>query len=277
MNIETANRLYQYRKKSNFSQEELAHKIGVSRQAVSKWERAEASPDTDNLILLAKIYGVTLDALLMESPEDKPSTEASSPDDADAGNFAEDNGSDSAEESFDNSEKTRVSFKNGIHVHDDNDNVDISFRGIHVDTRDGTKVSIDKNGVFVDENGQTKVFTDENGHIIGNKEVMRESKKGKNIWMKLPVPFIIIIAFFVLGFLGWWHPAWMLFLFIPIYYTTVEAIIKRNANIFCYPILAVIIYLGLGFSPIHLWYTGWVIFLTIPIYYWVVSMFKHNK
>lgn len=64
MNIETANRLLQYRKKHNLSQEELANKIGVSRQAVSKWERAEASPDTDNLILLAEIYGVSLDELL---------------------------------------------------------------------------------------------------------------------------------------------------------------------------------------------------------------------
>ena len=64
MNIETANRLLQYRKKMNLSQEELAARIGVSRQAVSKWERAEASPDTDNLILLADIYGVSLDELL---------------------------------------------------------------------------------------------------------------------------------------------------------------------------------------------------------------------
>ena len=64
MNIETANRLLQYRKKMNLSQEELASRIGVSRQAVSKWERAEASPDTDNLILLADIYGVSLDELL---------------------------------------------------------------------------------------------------------------------------------------------------------------------------------------------------------------------
>ena len=51
-------------KKMNLSQEELASRIGVSRQAVSKWERAEASPDTDNLILLADIYGVSLDELL---------------------------------------------------------------------------------------------------------------------------------------------------------------------------------------------------------------------
>ena len=69
MNIETANRLFQYRKKHNLSQEELAEKIGVSRQAISKWERAEASPDTDNLIILAKIYGVTLDELLQGESE----------------------------------------------------------------------------------------------------------------------------------------------------------------------------------------------------------------
>ena len=55
MNIETANRLFQYRKKSHLSQEELAEKIGVSRQAISKWERGDASPDTDNSLRLAKI------------------------------------------------------------------------------------------------------------------------------------------------------------------------------------------------------------------------------
>ncbi len=64
MNIQTANRLVALRKERGFSQEELASKIGVSRQAVSKWERAEASPDTDNLILLARLYQVSLDELL---------------------------------------------------------------------------------------------------------------------------------------------------------------------------------------------------------------------
>lgn len=50
MNIEIANRLVSLRKANHLSQEELAAKIGISRQAVSKWERAEACPDTDNLI-----------------------------------------------------------------------------------------------------------------------------------------------------------------------------------------------------------------------------------
>lgn len=79
MNIETANRLLQYRKKMNLSQEELASRIGVSRQAVSKWERAEASPDTDNLILLADIYGVSLDELLKGEKETESETQSEEP------------------------------------------------------------------------------------------------------------------------------------------------------------------------------------------------------
>ena len=71
MTLETANRLYELRKKHNLSQEELAEKLGVSRQAVSKWERSEASPDTDNIIALAKIYGLTLDELIYGEKEEK--------------------------------------------------------------------------------------------------------------------------------------------------------------------------------------------------------------
>ncbi|MDR1629955.1 MAG: helix-turn-helix domain-containing protein [Oscillospiraceae bacterium] len=71
MNIEIANQLLQLRKKHGFSQEQLAEKLGISRQAVSKWERAEASPDTDNLVSLAKIYQVSLDELLLLVPVDK--------------------------------------------------------------------------------------------------------------------------------------------------------------------------------------------------------------
>lgn len=52
------------RKHAGYTQESLAEKLGVSRQAVSKWERSESSPDTDNLIALAQLYGVSLDELL---------------------------------------------------------------------------------------------------------------------------------------------------------------------------------------------------------------------
>lgn len=68
MNLQNANRIAQMRRQRGLSQEALADKLGVSRQAVSKWERGEASPDTDNLIMLAQLYGVSLDELLDHKP-----------------------------------------------------------------------------------------------------------------------------------------------------------------------------------------------------------------
>jgi transcriptional regulator with XRE-family HTH domain len=59
-----ANRLQRLRTKHGLSQEELAGKIGISRQAVSKWERGESSPDTDNLLALATVYDLTIDEML---------------------------------------------------------------------------------------------------------------------------------------------------------------------------------------------------------------------
>ena len=80
MNIEIANRLVQMRKKNNLSQEELAAKLGISRQAVSKWERAESSPDTDNLIMLARLYNISLDDLLKTEGPVEPESHTSTGD-----------------------------------------------------------------------------------------------------------------------------------------------------------------------------------------------------
>lgn len=65
MNLTIANRLVELRQAHGLSQEAVAASLGVSRQAVSKWERAESSPDTDNLIALADLYHISLDALLL--------------------------------------------------------------------------------------------------------------------------------------------------------------------------------------------------------------------
>ena len=64
LDIKLANRLVELRKQNKLSQEALAEKLGLSRQSISKWERAEASPDTDNLMALAEVYGMSLDELL---------------------------------------------------------------------------------------------------------------------------------------------------------------------------------------------------------------------
>ncbi len=61
-------RIGQYRRSLGVSQEELGARLGVSRQAVSKWETDAATPDMANLIALAKEFGVSV-AELTETPE----------------------------------------------------------------------------------------------------------------------------------------------------------------------------------------------------------------
>jgi transcriptional regulator with XRE-family HTH domain len=56
-----------FRQSKNFSQEDVAQKVGVTRQAVYKWENNKSYPDIDNLILLSELYEVTIDELIKES------------------------------------------------------------------------------------------------------------------------------------------------------------------------------------------------------------------
>lgn len=59
-----SDRIQQLRKQQGISQEGLADQLGVSRQAVSKWESEQSIPDLDKLILLSEYFGVTTDYLL---------------------------------------------------------------------------------------------------------------------------------------------------------------------------------------------------------------------
>ena len=69
-----ADRIQSLRKAKGISQEELADKIGVSRQAISKWESEQSSPDLEKIILLSDYFDVTTDYLLkgIEVKSDPP-------------------------------------------------------------------------------------------------------------------------------------------------------------------------------------------------------------
>lgn len=70
--VDFGRRVKLFRTRSNFSQKEVALRIGVSEQAVSKWENGECLPDVYNLKLLAQILHVSVDSLLdteMQNPE----------------------------------------------------------------------------------------------------------------------------------------------------------------------------------------------------------------
>ena len=61
-----ADKIIEERKRIGLSQEELAEKLNVSRQSVSKWEGAQSIPDINRIIMLAEIFGVTTDYLLKD-------------------------------------------------------------------------------------------------------------------------------------------------------------------------------------------------------------------
>lgn len=59
-------KLYLMRKKSSLSQEQLAERLNVSRQAISKWEGGVAVPESEKLIAISEFFGISLDDLLKE-------------------------------------------------------------------------------------------------------------------------------------------------------------------------------------------------------------------
>lgn len=64
-----ADKIIRLRKKNGWSQEELAEKLNVSRQAVSKWEGAQSIPDVERLLELSRLFGVTTDYLIKDELE----------------------------------------------------------------------------------------------------------------------------------------------------------------------------------------------------------------
>lgn len=67
--MKLSEKIYLYRKQSGKSQEQLAELMGVSRQAVSKWETGDAEPENSKLLLLAEHMGVTIDCLLCDEKD----------------------------------------------------------------------------------------------------------------------------------------------------------------------------------------------------------------
>ena len=66
-----ADKIVSLRKKAGWSQEELAEKLGVTRQSVSKWEGAQSVPDMDKVVTMSRLFGVTTDYLLKDELEEE--------------------------------------------------------------------------------------------------------------------------------------------------------------------------------------------------------------
>lgn len=69
--MEFNNKLYELRKQKGFSQEELANRLNVSRQTISKWEVGESTPDMEKLVAISDLFEVSLDELVMDKVPQK--------------------------------------------------------------------------------------------------------------------------------------------------------------------------------------------------------------
>lgn len=256
MNIEIANRLVNYRKQNGLSQEQLAEKIGVSRQAVSKWERSEASPDTDNLILLARLYNVSIDDLLSTNDEIPEPEVETAQENSDASGFDSNTAENDASQQYYNYEH-----RHGIHIDDGDDHVHIDSTGIHVqDKKDEVHVTHD--GVYVN----------------GEKKDWSEWNYKHSAFADFPFAVLVVAGYLLIGFMlgGWWW-GWLLFLTIPVFHGTVHAIKSRKLSHFPYEVCVLIAFLSLGLF-FGWWHPAWALFLTIPLYRWFVNSIKrYNK
>ena len=212
MNLEIAQRLQQLRQSHGYSQETLAEKLGLSRQAVSKWERAESSPDTDNLIELAKLYGVSLDELLFGP---KPNGEAPA-----------------------------------------------AAEPAQTATADPEPSTGEAPEAWVVEAEPEELAED----------YRRRARRARFRSYAFPYPIFATLIFLIWGFLGGWYISWTMFLTVPLYYTLIDAIRKRNPSHFAWPVFVTFVFCFTGMQW-GIWHPMWMIFLTVPLYYSICSMF----
>ena len=170
MTLEIANRLAELRRAQGLSQEELAARLGVSRQAVSKWERAESSPDTGNLIALARLYDISLDALLLHGQV----AQSSPPPGADPGT-AEQERLFAAAQAWEEAEAARTKKRRKA-------------------LREGLSWAV-------------------------TLALMILLPLAARLFGAGAYPVLVVFSYLVTGFLlDNWHPGWLLFLTIPLYY-----------------------------------------------------------
>jgi len=268
MMIDLGWRLYQARKRVGLSQEELAGKLNVSRQAISKWERGEAVPDVTNLIALSKLFGVTVDDLLTGTAE------AAKGKGAEPAEKEEQTQQEDAYYTVDDTRDGSASYMNDDARRSELDAFmdDIPLIEKRVEERVERFTSNIEASV---ERAAKKMDRDLEFNIAGVKAQFNRKRA-----LQASYPMIITVAYILLGFMfDWWHPGWLLFLTIPLYYTWPDmehGDPVRELQKFAYPVFVTLVYLILG-CYLDWWHPWWMLYFTIPIYYIFVSNAKVSK
>ncbi len=288
MNETIAERLFLLRKQKGLSQEELADMTEVSRQAVSKWERGEAVPDIDKLVKLSQIYGVTIDSIVKGEPEEddffRPLTEEAA-----------------KSEPFPEIKENSPEMTENIPVKNDfNDfgkDMQTAFTEMGKDMQktftqfgQDMKKTFGGNSVYAEPNNTPNIeirtaepTPDTQIAGLGFNSLSEQDEPFRNTnWKQLytfPIYAVAIGLMFLFGmFFGCWEWSWLFVLAIPLYYTTIAAMQKKNPAIFCYPVITVILQMIGGFW-FNMWAISWIWYLTIPFYYTAVVPYlkKHIR
>ena len=228
MTIEIANRLVELRKQNGLSQEELADKLGISRQAVSKWERSEASPDTDNLICLAELYGMSLDELLYGKKESE-TVEA---------------------------EK----------VEKEGETINIKFPGGHIKINDKDDDADDEDDDDDDDEKFEKRLSQR--EIERNKKIRIANAIASGSLLLVVAALYVTLGLLFDGIWPAplvWQVGWVLFLLVPMVGGIFKAVEHRKlSNLLISVIMLVVIaYVIVGMFTAA-WHPTWVVFLLIP-------------
>ena len=244
-------RLSRLRKEKGLTQEDIAKKIIISPQAVSKWENDLSSPDILVLSSLADILGVSVDTLLGREEPSENEIHQEEP--------KEDKKEERDEEEYEDASEVvdddEVKHKKGIHIVDeDGSGIHITSDGIFAREKNGEHTKKVKIHKHKHENKDENVFWISNGSLFG----------------------LALIAYLLMGFL-WkdqsmgWKMGWICFLIAIVVGSIITCVRKKKFTSFNYPVLTVAAYCTLGFLGMYLgfngWGTYWFLFLTIPAFY----------
>ncbi len=264
------NNLIRLRKEAGLSQEELADKLAVSRQAVSKWERGEALPDTDNLIRLARLYNVSIDEIVGYAPEKETSADenkaAGGADDAKETDNA--SGADGAKET-----------DNARGADDANDDGNADGEDDEYFTQDGetkkycSKTKGGKHIRFETDGKQKRIIIsgdddddDDDDDDMDSDDYPRRRTRLCDV-LDGVYTILCVAAFFVWGAVfNDWEIAWTLFITIPIFTSIVACVRKKRVGKFNFPCFVAFVYLLFGMI-FNIWHPLWIIFLLVPAFY----------
>ena len=251
-------RLSRLRKEKGLTQEDIAKRITISPQAVSKWENDLSSPDILVLSQLADILGVSIDELLGRGEPNK-------------------NNKDNKEE-----EETVETETVDQEVVNEKAGITIDKNGVHVETQGGSYVQIDKSGIHVNNAKNGKTYEINEDDVIIEGESLKEKHKKEKMtkaqkWIPAGTIFgLSLVGYLVMGLI-WtdrnmgWMSGWTLILFAIALDSIFEAISKRRFCTFAYPIFIVAAYCLLSYLGWYFhfqsWEYWWFLFITIPVYY----------